>query len=116
VESLVFRDLTGKKIHQKFSVLDTQMRFSPLEGQCIGEYLPSFDDSATANRLGAMDSRWKNFEFFSSPTHFWKWPQFFFRMWENDTVFTITRSMTVPMYPSNGIWLKFNMTKCRAFL
>ena len=92
------------------------MRFSPLEPQFTSAYFVSFEHLYQKNRLGAMDSRWKNFEFFSSPTHFCKWPQFFFRMWENDTVFTITRSMTVPMYPSNAIWLKFNMTKCLAFL
>jgi hypothetical protein len=61
---LVDRPFTQTKIRSKFHVKDIQMRFSPLEPQFMSAYFVSFEHLYQKNRLGAMDSRWKNFDFF----------------------------------------------------
>jgi len=44
------------------------MRFSGLEGQCLGAYLLSFDDSSATNRLGAMEHQRTKYELFWAKT------------------------------------------------
>jgi hypothetical protein len=73
VEIWVLRPVTQTKIHQKFSVIDTQMRFSPLEGPWIRPYLLLFDDSSAVNRLGDMEHQRTKYELFLTKPILVKW-------------------------------------------
>jgi len=59
-----FFDPSSEKNSPKIQRLPYADAVSGLEGQCLGAYLLSFDDSSATNRLGAMEHQRTKYELF----------------------------------------------------